>query len=96
LRKIGVAVLTHGEIEDYYPHAALAAIAGCTETEVPQYIGQHCARQDGSVRKRGDTLRDWLRPRSKPEIARLVGAWIQAHPEQITDNLQFLIRWTVD
>jgi energy-coupling factor transporter ATP-binding protein EcfA2 len=96
LRKIGVAVLTHGEIEDYYPHSALAAIAGCTEAEVSQKIIQHGMRQDGSPRKTGDILKDWLRPRSKPEIARLVGAWIQAHPGQITDNLRSLIRWTVD
>jgi hypothetical protein len=96
LRKTGLAVLSHGEIEDYYPHAALAAVAGCAEAEVPLKIDQHRMRQDGSDRKMGDTLKDWLRPRSKPEIARLVGAWIQTHPEQITDNLRLLIRWTVD
>jgi hypothetical protein len=96
LRKIGVAVLTRGEIEDYYPHGALAAIAGCAEAEVPQHLARHRMRQDGTMRKMGDTLRDWLRPYAKPEIARLVAAWLQGHPEHVTDNLSSLIRWTVD
>ena len=96
LRKMGVAVLTRGEIEDYYPDAALAAIAGCTEAEVPQHLALHRTRQDGATRKMGDTLKDWLRPRSKPEIARDIAAWIRAHPEYVTDNLRSLIRWTVD
>ena len=96
LRAIGVGVLSLGEIEDYYPHAALAAIAGCTEAEVPQKIVRHRARQDGSQRKMGDTLKDWLRPRSKPEIARLVAGWIQAHPAHVSDSLKHLITWTVD
>lgn len=96
LRRIGVAVMSHGEIEDYYPHAALAAIAGCTEAEVPQLIARHGRRQDGAKRKTGDTLKDWLRPRSKPEIARVIAAWIQAHPEHMTGKLRLLIRWTTD
>jgi len=95
LRNIGVGVLSLGEIEDYYPHAALAAIAGCTEAEVPQKIEEHRKRQDGSSRKTSDALKDWLRPLSKPEIARLVANWIQKYPGQISDNLKHLISWTV-
>ena len=34
LRDIGVAVLRLGEIEDYYPHEALAEIAGCSVENV--------------------------------------------------------------
>jgi energy-coupling factor transporter ATP-binding protein EcfA2 len=44
LRDYGVAVLRKGEIEDYYPHEALAAIKGCTVGEVPKEIEKH--RQD--------------------------------------------------
>lgn len=38
LRKVGVAVLSKGEIEDYYPLAALAELAGCSESEAEQAI----------------------------------------------------------
>lgn len=38
LRDSGVAVLSLGEIEDYYPHKALAEIAGCTVEEVEPEI----------------------------------------------------------
>lgn len=34
LRDSGIAVLSHGEIEDYYPDEALAQIAGCTTENV--------------------------------------------------------------
>ena len=38
LRDSGVAVLSLGEIEDYYPHKALAEITGCTVEEVEPEI----------------------------------------------------------
>ncbi|GEM_PF-742756 len=38
LRQHGVAVLSRGEIEDYYPHEALAELAGCDASEVAQKI----------------------------------------------------------
>jgi hypothetical protein len=40
LRKLGIAVLSQGEIEDYYPHSALATLAGCSESEVEQAIDE--------------------------------------------------------
>ncbi len=44
LRKVGVCVLSNGEIEDYYGNEALAAIAGCTEEEAAGSLRAHrCA-----------------------------------------------------
>lgn len=41
LRGCGIAVLRDGEIEDYYPQEALAAISGCLSTDVPREIDSH-------------------------------------------------------
>ncbi|PIS38410.1 MAG: hypothetical protein COT35_00940 [Nitrospirae bacterium CG08_land_8_20_14_0_20_52_24] len=41
LLRHGIAVLGHGEIEDYYPHEALAVIAGCLVTDVSKEIERH-------------------------------------------------------
>ena len=95
LLRIGVAVLGLGEIEDYYPQAALAEIAGCTPANVPEELEKRRKKQDGALRKTGDALKDWLRPRSKPEIARLVAGWLQRHPQQLSENLKKLIMWSV-
>jgi Overcoming lysogenization defect protein-like, TOPRIM domain/AAA ATPase domain len=95
LRNIGIGVLSQGEIEDYFPHGALAAIAGCAESEVSNKIAEHRKQQSGAIRKTGDALKDWLRPRTKPEIARLVADWLQENPTRLPDNLKKLILWTV-
>lgn len=41
LLKVGVAVLSLGEIEDYYPDDALAELAGCGAGEVQGHIDQY-------------------------------------------------------
>lgn len=41
LLKRGISVLEQGEIEDYYPHEALATIAGCLVTDVAEEIERH-------------------------------------------------------
>lgn len=38
LRDNGITVLSYGEIEDYYPHKALAEIAGCSVDDVQREI----------------------------------------------------------
>jgi predicted ATP-dependent endonuclease of OLD family len=40
LLKVGVAVLTKGEIEDYYPVECLAEIAGCSQEETREAIAR--------------------------------------------------------
>ena len=40
LLKVGVAVLCHGEIEDYYPISALASLGGCSDTEAEEAVAE--------------------------------------------------------
>ena len=41
LRSVGVAVLSKGGLEDYYPAEAIAEVAGCEASEVGPEIEKH-------------------------------------------------------
>lgn len=91
LREAGIAVLSKGEIEDYYPHAAVASIAGCAPAEVAEKIVAHRASYDDPsaaqiVEAVVTDHHDSIKSAAAERIPKLVNAWYSQSLQRLRDG----------
>jgi len=84
-------VLSKGEIEDYYPHGALASIAGCTADEVAAKLDEHRASYDDPsaaqiVEAVVSDHHEAIKSAAAARIPKLVQAWYSQSLQTLRDG----------